>query len=309
MQGDNTLWLPGTDHAGIATQKVVERNLKKTEGKGATTWAARRSSGACGSGVASTAAHPRAAQEPGRLLRLGPVRFTMDDGLSRAVRKVFVRSRARANLQGQQWSTGARAAARRSRTSRSSTRSARQALAHRLPVQGLGPELGGRDHASRDHARRHRGGGAPRRPALPGHRPQDGHAASAGPAHYRSSADERVDPAFGPAPSRSRRPMTSPTSRSATTTSSESVQAIGQDGRITAAGGPYAGLVGEGSRGRVWVADLQKIGALVKVEDYTHSVATCDRCGTPSAAYQRAVVHAYGRAQGDRLSPWCATAG
>lgn len=32
MKGDNTLWLTGTDHAGIATQNVVERQLKK-EGK------------------------------------------------------------------------------------------------------------------------------------------------------------------------------------------------------------------------------------------------------------------------------------
>jgi len=31
MQGFNTLWIPGTDHAGIATQMVVERNLKKEE--------------------------------------------------------------------------------------------------------------------------------------------------------------------------------------------------------------------------------------------------------------------------------------
>ena len=29
MKGDNTLWLTGTDHAGIATQNVVERQLKK----------------------------------------------------------------------------------------------------------------------------------------------------------------------------------------------------------------------------------------------------------------------------------------
>jgi valyl-tRNA synthetase len=29
MKGDNTLWLPGTDHAGIATQMVVERELAK----------------------------------------------------------------------------------------------------------------------------------------------------------------------------------------------------------------------------------------------------------------------------------------
>src|SRR4051812_13593587 len=29
MQGFNVLWMPGTDHAGIATQSVVERELKK----------------------------------------------------------------------------------------------------------------------------------------------------------------------------------------------------------------------------------------------------------------------------------------
>ena len=33
MRGDNTLWMPGTDHAGIATQAVVERRLFESEGK------------------------------------------------------------------------------------------------------------------------------------------------------------------------------------------------------------------------------------------------------------------------------------
>lgn len=33
MNGFNCLWLPGTDHAGIATQMVVERELMKTEKK------------------------------------------------------------------------------------------------------------------------------------------------------------------------------------------------------------------------------------------------------------------------------------
>ncbi|MBW2734089.1 MAG: valine--tRNA ligase [Deltaproteobacteria bacterium] len=33
MLGDNTLWMPGTDHAGIATQAVVEKRLKELEGK------------------------------------------------------------------------------------------------------------------------------------------------------------------------------------------------------------------------------------------------------------------------------------
>ena len=33
MQGYNTLWMPGTDHAGIATQAVVEKRLREEEGK------------------------------------------------------------------------------------------------------------------------------------------------------------------------------------------------------------------------------------------------------------------------------------
>jgi valyl-tRNA synthetase len=33
MQGFRTLWMPGTDHAGIATQAVVERRLREEEGK------------------------------------------------------------------------------------------------------------------------------------------------------------------------------------------------------------------------------------------------------------------------------------
>jgi valyl-tRNA synthetase len=59
----------------------------------------------------------------------------------------------------------------------------------------------------------------------------------------------------------------------------ETVQAIGPDGRVTEAGGPYAGLAVEEARERV-IADLRAQGALEKVEDFTHSVATCDRCGT-----------------------------
>lgn len=30
--GDDAIWIPGLDHAGIATQSVVERNLEKTKG-------------------------------------------------------------------------------------------------------------------------------------------------------------------------------------------------------------------------------------------------------------------------------------
>ena len=90
MQGRNALWMPGTDHAGIATQNVVERQLAS---EGTTrealgrekfierVWAWKDQSG--GTIVQ-------------QLKRLGAscdwarLRFTMDEGLSRAVREVFV---------------------------------------------------------------------------------------------------------------------------------------------------------------------------------------------------------------------------
>ena len=55
MRGDLTLWLPGTDHAGIATQMLVERQLAH-EGKITASWAERRSSSACGNGASTMAA-------------------------------------------------------------------------------------------------------------------------------------------------------------------------------------------------------------------------------------------------------------
>ncbi len=91
MQGRNTLWMPGMDHAGIATQNVVEKQLQ-AEGSSraalgreafvARVWEWRARSG----GIIIE-----------QLKRLGAscdwdrLRFTLDEGLSRAVREVFVR--------------------------------------------------------------------------------------------------------------------------------------------------------------------------------------------------------------------------
>ncbi|MFJ4826089.1 valine--tRNA ligase [Streptomyces bacillaris] len=89
MQGFETLWQPGMDHAGIATQNVVERELAK-EGKSRhdlgreafveRVWQWKAESGG---------------QIAGQMRRLGNGvawsrdRFTMDEGLSRAVQTVF----------------------------------------------------------------------------------------------------------------------------------------------------------------------------------------------------------------------------
>jgi valyl-tRNA synthetase len=90
LRGDNVLWMPGTDHAGIATQNVVERKLA-SEGTDRhalgrekfiqAVWEWRKKYGG---------------EIINQLKRLGAScdwkreRFTMDEGLSRAVRRVFV---------------------------------------------------------------------------------------------------------------------------------------------------------------------------------------------------------------------------
>ena len=91
MTGHEVLWMPGTDHAGIATQNVVEKQLAAEgtdrhalgrEGFVERVWRWRSESGG---------------QIINQLKRLGAScdwereRFTMDEGLSKAVREVFVK--------------------------------------------------------------------------------------------------------------------------------------------------------------------------------------------------------------------------
>src|SRR5699024_4374935 len=90
MRGDNTLWQVGTDHAGIATQKIVENQLasegtdKHALGRDAfieRVWQWKAESG-------STIT--RQMRRLGTSADWSRERFTMDEGLSAAVRKVFV---------------------------------------------------------------------------------------------------------------------------------------------------------------------------------------------------------------------------
>ncbi len=90
MRGKDVLWQPGTDHAGIATQAVVERQLMERQ----------ESSRAIGREAFIARVWEWKAQSGGTIIgqlkRLGAScdwsreRFTMDEGLSRAVVKVFV---------------------------------------------------------------------------------------------------------------------------------------------------------------------------------------------------------------------------
>jgi len=91
MQGNNTLWQAGTDHAGIATQMVVERQLG-AEGKtrhdlGREEFVKRVWKWKAESGDTIT----RQLRRMGASLDWSRERFTMDEGLSHAVTEVFVR--------------------------------------------------------------------------------------------------------------------------------------------------------------------------------------------------------------------------
>ncbi|MBN2657727.1 MAG: valine--tRNA ligase [Spirochaetales bacterium] len=90
MQGRPTLWVPGTDHAGIATQNVVERKLKE-KGLGRhdlgrekfieETWKVKEN---------HHAIITDQLKKIGASCDWSRERFTLDDGLSNAVKKVFV---------------------------------------------------------------------------------------------------------------------------------------------------------------------------------------------------------------------------
>ena len=91
MQGRNVLWLPGTDHASIATQVVVERQLEK-EGTDRSTLGREKFLERTWSWKEEHAGRIRVQLEAlGASCDWSRERFTLDPGLSRAVREVFVR--------------------------------------------------------------------------------------------------------------------------------------------------------------------------------------------------------------------------
>ncbi len=176
MRGRDVLWQPGTDHAGIATQMVVERQLLERQEPN------RRAMG-------REAFIKRVWQWKeefgntivGQLKRLGcscdwsRLRFTMDEGLSRAVRKVFV-DLYRAGLIYKDkrlvnWDPELLTAISDLEVEQLETKGHLWHL--RYPIEGTSsiPTTvhlhRRRHHAARDHARRHRRRRASRRRALP----------------------------------------------------------------------------------------------------------------------------------------------
>ncbi|TMC07498.1 MAG: hypothetical protein E6J41_16030 [Chloroflexi bacterium] len=152
MTGYEVLWLPGTDHAAIATQNVIERQLaeegttKEELGRAAFESRVEEWYLTVGETIISQF------RELGASLDWTRTRFTMDPAYVRAVRTAFVPALPVGHL----------------RPGGGLARAPRHALLHPLPDRGAaGRGRGDRHRAARDDARRHRRGRAPGRRAVP----------------------------------------------------------------------------------------------------------------------------------------------
>ena len=282
MRGDNTLWLPGTDHAGIATQMVVERKLAEEginrrdlgrEEFERRVWQWKEQYG-------DTIKR--------QMIRLGAScdwsreRFTLDPGLSRAVREVFVRLYEKGLIYRGEYMVNW--------CPRCQTALSDLEVAHtdvnghlwhiRYPVNGLPgrtvtvattrPETMLGDTAVAINA------GDARYTDLHGRTVQL-------PLMDREIPiilDDLADPKFGTGVVKVTPSHDLNDFEAGRRHNLPGIKVIDENGAMTAAAGAFAGIDRFEGRRRV-VAALEQIGALVKVEDYQLSLGTCARCKTP----------------------------
>jgi valyl-tRNA synthetase len=286
MRGDITLWLPGMDHAGIATQMVVERQLAEEglnrramgrEAFEARVWKWKAESGGT---------IKRQMIQLGASCDWSRERFTLDPGLSRAVRETFVSLHEKGLIyRGEymvNWCPRCQTAISDLETVHEETAghlwhirypvvdTEKAGTDRYLVVATTRPETMLGDTAVAINARDERyfdlHGKTVRLPLMDREIP--------------IILDDIADPEFGTgvvkitpahdlndfeAGKRHNLPM---------------IRVIDEEAKITAAGGPYAGLSREEARKRV-VEDLEKLGLLDSVQDYTLSLGKCSRCRTP----------------------------
>ncbi len=282
MRGRNALWVPGTDHAGIATQNVVERELKKEglrrqdlgrEEFLRRVWKWKEEKG--GTII-------RQLRRLGASCDWGRERFTMDPGLSRAVEEVFVRLFEKGLIyRGDyivNWCPRCTTALSDEESEHRETRGRLYYL--RYPVAGGEPprwvvvattrpetllgDVAVAMHPADERYRALLG----RRAVLPALRRE-----------IPFIADDWVDPQFGTGLVK------------VTPAHDPNDFAIGQrhglapvnvmddHGRMNEAAGPYAGLDRFECRQRI-VADLEREGLIERIEDHVHAVGHCYRCHT-----------------------------
>jgi len=290
MRGEPTLWLPGTDHAGIATQNVVEKELAKQgrtrhdlgrEQFVKSVWAWRAEYG-------SIITH--------QLRRMGASadwtreRFTLDDGLSSAVRFAFVQLYKKGLIyRGDylvNWCPRCETAISDLEVDHEEEQgklyyvryllepqaSAQQTATpgnEYIAVATTRPEtiLGDTAVAVNPHDQRYTAlvGRSAILPALGRRIP--------------IIADPFVDPLFGTGAVKVTPGHDPNDYEMGQRHGLPTLSIMNKDATINAEGGPYAGLERYAAREQL-VADLTRDGLLVKVEEHTHKPGRCQRCGT-----------------------------
>ncbi|MCU1329597.1 MAG: valine--tRNA ligase [Bryobacterales bacterium] len=271
MKGDSTLWLPGTDHAGIATEMVVSRQLQAQgiyyrrdltrEQFEKKVWEWKAESGGT---------IKRQMIQIGASCDWSRERFTYDPGLSRAVREVFVSMYERGVIyRGEymvNWCPGCNTAISDLETVHEETAGHMWHIRYGpLVVATTRPEtmLGDTAVAVNPRDERYAELTSVMLPLMNREIPV--------------VRDEMADPEFGTGVVKIT-PAHDPNDFEAGKRHNLPViQVIGQDAKMTAGAGPYAGLDRYEARKRI-VADLEAAGLLVAVEDHKLSIGTCQRC-------------------------------
>ena len=276
MDGFNTLWQPGTDHAGIATQVVVERQLaaegrtKDDLGREAflkRVWQWKEESG--GTII-------RQLKRLGASCDWSRERFTMDEGLSRAVREVFVRLyRAKLTYRDDyivNWCPRCQTVLSDLEVEREDQDAEFVYIKYGpLTLGTVRPETKLGDTGLAVH------------PRDPRYRKYVGRLLEIpsvqGTVTVKVVADAAVDPKFGTGVIKVT-PGHDPVDFEIGRRHKLPIRTvIGFDGRMTEAAGRYAGLDRFECRKRI-VEDMKALGLIERIEPYRHAVGVCYRCKT-----------------------------
>jgi valyl-tRNA synthetase len=281
MLGFNTLWLPGMDHAGIATQWVVERELR-TEGLSRhdlgrekfveRVWKWKEEYG--GNIL-------RQIRRIGSSCDWSRERFTLDEGLSRSVREVFVRLHEEGLIyRGSRlinWCPRCMSALSdlevKPKTSESKLYHIKYPLKGKpgefIEVATTRPETMLGDTAIAVNPVDKRYSGFAGRLAI---LPLVGR-------EIPFIEDNAVDPKFGTGAVKVTPAHDLADFDMGQRHNLAQISVIGEDAKITAEGGVYQGLDRFAARRKI-VEDLDAQGLLVKVESLTNNIGQCDRCST-----------------------------
>jgi valyl-tRNA synthetase len=285
MKGFNVLWLAGMDHAGIATQKVVERSLLE-RGVAKETLGREKFLEECWRWKEKY--HDRIVEQLdalGASLDWTRETFTLDPGVSRAVREVFVRLHGKGLIYRDRyivnWCPSCRTAISDEEVDYVETHGKLYYIAYpfsdgggELVVGTTRPETMLGDVAVAMNP------GDKRAEALRGRMLELPLTGRTIPVIF----DEAVDPAFGTGCLKVTPGHDATDFLIGLRHGLDPVIVIDRDGTMNAAAGRFAGLDRREARAQV-LAALEEQGLLRKIDDYEHSIGHHDRCGTAIEPY------------------------